>query len=75
MHFQGILSKGNLRGTILTSEGQSSTFTGTRAPKLIRTSSIKWGNSRSVFNGRNLQGGNLLIQEELINGKLKMEFL
>ena len=56
LHFQGILSKGNLRGTILTSEGQSSTFTGTRAPKLIRTTSIKWGNSRSVFNGRNLQG-------------------
>ena len=56
LHFQGILSKGNLSGTILTSEGESTTFTGSRAPKLIRSSRIKWGNSRSVFNGKNLQG-------------------
>ena len=75
LHFQGILSKGNLTGTILTSEGQSSTFTGTRAPKLIRTSALNGVILDQFLMVEIYRGGNLLIQEELINGKLKMEFL
>ena len=56
MHFQGILSDGNLKGTILSSEGGSYSFSGVPAPKLIRNIEVKWGKAKSIFNTKNLNG-------------------
>ena len=56
MHFQGILSNGELKGTILSSDGGAFPFTGFPAPKLIRSMNVKWGKPKSLFTGKNLKG-------------------
>ena len=56
LHFQGILNQGKLSGVILDSEGGVNKFKGVRAPKLIRSMNVNWGNAMSLFNGNNLKG-------------------
>lgn len=56
MHFQAVLKAGKLNGTILSSEGGTYAFTGTRAPKLTRDMDVKWGKPKILFNGENLTG-------------------
>jgi hypothetical protein len=51
MHFSALVSKGVLEGTILNSEGEAMSFTGVRAPKLIRSQDVKWSKPRSLFDG------------------------
>jgi hypothetical protein len=51
MHFSALVSKGVLEGTILNSEGEAMSFTGVRAPKLIRSQEVKWSKPRSLFDG------------------------
>lgn len=51
MHFSALVSKGVLEGTILNSEGEPMSFTGVRAPKLIRSQEVKWSKPRSLFDG------------------------
>tara|TARA_S200000501_G_scaffold149016_1_gene140552 strand:- start:110 stop:1054 length:945 start_codon:yes stop_codon:yes gene_type:complete len=65
MHFQGILSNGILKGTILSSEGDSYSFSGVPAPKLIRNTEIKWGKASSIFNGINLEGWHSSDKKEI----------
>ena len=54
MHFSALVSKGVLEGTILNSEGEAMSFTGVRAPKLIRSQDVKWSKPRSLFDGKTL---------------------
>ena len=54
MHFSALVSKGVLEGTILNSEGEPMSFTGVRAPKLIRSQEVKWCKPRSLFDGTTL---------------------
>lgn len=54
MHFSALVSKGVLEGTILNSEGEAMSFTGVRAPKLIRSQEVKWSKPRSLFDGKTL---------------------
>jgi len=54
MHFSALVSKGVLEGTILNSEGEPMSFTGVRAPKLIRSQEVKWSKPRSLFDGKTL---------------------
>ena len=54
MHFSALVSKGVLEGTILNSEGEPMSFTGVRAPKLIRSQEVKWSKLRSLFDGTTL---------------------
>ncbi|MDG2387266.1 MAG: DUF1080 domain-containing protein [Flavobacteriaceae bacterium] len=54
MHFSALVSKGVLEGTILNSEGEPMSFTGVRAPKLIRSQEVKWSKPRSLFDGTTL---------------------
>lgn len=54
MHFSALVSKGVLEGTILNSEGKAMSFTGVRAPKLIRSQEVKWSKPRSLFDGTTL---------------------
>lgn len=54
MHFSALVSKGVLEGTILNSEGEAMSFTGVRAPKLIRSQEVKWSKPRSLFDGTTL---------------------
>ena len=56
LYFQGILNQGKLSGVILDSEGGVNKFKGVRAPKLIRSMNVNWGNAMSLFNGNNLKG-------------------
>ena len=56
LHFQGILKQGKLSGVILDSQGGVNKFNGVRAPKLIRSMNVNWGNAISLFNGKNLNG-------------------
>lgn len=54
MHLSAKVSEGQLNGMILSNEGEAMSFTGTRAPKLIRTESVKWGKSRALLEGNTL---------------------
>ncbi|PWH10351.1 DUF1080 domain-containing protein [Bacteroidetes bacterium SCGC AAA795-G10] len=56
LHFQGVLNQGKLNGVILDSQGGFNKFSGVRAPKLIRSMNVNWGNPISLFNGNNLKG-------------------
>ncbi len=56
MYFQGILIDGNLKGTIISSEGGSHSFKGVLAPKLLRNKEVKWGKAKPLFNGETLGG-------------------
>ena len=76
LYFQGILSDGNLKGTILSSEGGSYSFTGTPAPKLIRDNELRWGKIKSLFDGETLNGWhssdeNMINQWIVSDGLLK----
>ena len=45
-----------LEGTIQSTVGKTYTFTGVRAPKLIREKAPVWGQPIHLFNGKNLEG-------------------
>ncbi len=45
-----------LEGTIQSTVGKTYTFTGVRAPKLIREKAPVWGTPIHLFNGKNLEG-------------------
>ena len=45
-----------LEGTIQSTVGKTYTFTGVRAPKLIREKAHVWGQPIHFFNGKNLEG-------------------
>jgi hypothetical protein len=54
MHFSGKVSNNKLSGTILNNMGEAMSFTGDRAPKLIRTGEVQWSKLRSLFDGKSL---------------------
>jgi hypothetical protein len=56
MTLEGTISDTGIQGTIHTSSGQSSPFTGTKAPDLKRTTAPVWGKAIKLFNGRDLNG-------------------
>ncbi len=56
MHFQALVNKGELKGTILSSEGNAFNFVGVRAPKLIRETKIIWRDPIALFDGKSLKG-------------------
>ena len=73
MVFNGQLKKGKLTGTITQSTGEKHSFTGVRAPSLIREKTPKWGKTIELFNGKNLEGWHVdgdKNQWEVINGIL-----
>jgi hypothetical protein len=56
MVFEATLDNDRLTGSITNSYGVKLSFTGERAPSLIRTSPPVWGKPVEVFNGKNLDG-------------------
>jgi 3-keto-disaccharide hydrolase len=55
LRFDGHLAADHLEGTITNPDGSATTFTGTRAPPLIRTTP-QWGEPIALFDGRTLAG-------------------
>ena len=53
---EGTLNGDNLTGTYKHVDGKVSTWTGVRAPSLIRSKEPKWGAPITLFNGKDLQG-------------------
>ena len=56
MVFEGVLEDGKLKGKIITSRGQTHSFTGERAPSLKRSKPVVWGTPIKLFNGKDLKG-------------------
>jgi hypothetical protein len=56
MIFEGNYKDDKLEGTIINTLGKTYTFTGVRAPKLIREKAPVWGSPIHLFNGKNLEG-------------------
>ena len=54
MHVSGKVSNDKLSGTILNNMGEAMSFTGDRAPKLIRTGEVQLSKLRSLFDGKSL---------------------
>ncbi len=53
---EGTLADGKISGTITEPAGGKSTFTGVRAPAMVRTGVTQWGAPINIFNGRDLTG-------------------
>ncbi|AEL26501.1 3-keto-disaccharide hydrolase [Cyclobacterium marinum] len=73
MEFSGQLKNGKLSGTITQSTGEKHSFTGVRAPSLVREKAPKWGKTIELFNGKNLEGWHVdgdKNQWQVINGIL-----
>lgn len=56
MVFEGIYADGKLSGKIYTSRGETHSFTGERAPSLMRSKPVVWGTPIRLFNGKDLKG-------------------
>ena len=56
MIFEANYKNDQLEGTIISTMGKTYTFTGVRAPKLIREKAPVWGTPIQLFNGKNLEG-------------------
>jgi len=56
MIFEANYKNDQLEGTIISTTGKTYTFTGVRAPKLIREKAPVWGTPIQLFNGKNLEG-------------------
>ncbi|WP_339925814.1 DUF1080 domain-containing protein [uncultured Cyclobacterium sp.] len=56
MVFNGKLMGEKLSGTITQSTGEKHSFTGVRAPSLVREKAPKWGKTIELFNGKNVDG-------------------
>ena len=55
LHFSAQLDQNQLKGTILSSEGEALKFIGVKAPKLVRKDEVKWSKPRSLFDGKTLK--------------------
>jgi 3-keto-disaccharide hydrolase len=56
LRLEGKIEGDKLTGTIVNPAGDRHTFTGTRAPSLIRASAPVWGEPIMLFNGKDLTG-------------------
>jgi hypothetical protein len=54
--FEGIVENDKLTGTITYPDGKKGTFTGERAPLLLKDKEPAWGEPVKIFNGKNLDG-------------------
>lgn len=73
MVFNGQLYGEKLSGTITQSTGEKHSFTGVKAPLLVREKAPKWGKTIDLFNGKNLEGWHVdgtKNQWEVIDGIL-----
>ncbi|NGM62826.1 DUF1080 domain-containing protein [Sphingobacterium sp. SGG-5] len=53
---QGELVGEEIKGTIQTNKGNTFAFTGVKAPYLVRTGDVEWGEPIELFNGNDLTG-------------------
>ena len=53
---EGELTGDGLKGTITTNKGNIFNFTGVKAPYLVRTGDVEWGEPVELFNGKDLTG-------------------
>ncbi|MEC3878421.1 3-keto-disaccharide hydrolase [Parapedobacter sp. 10938] len=53
---EGHLVGDGIEGTITTNKGNVFNFTGVKAPYLVRTGEVEWGNPIDLFNGEDLTG-------------------
>ncbi|HLO81943.1 MAG TPA: DUF1080 domain-containing protein [Chitinophagaceae bacterium] len=53
---EGVLEGDKMTGTMINPEGKKWTFTGVRAPTLVRSSAPVWGQPIVLFNGKSTEG-------------------
>ncbi len=53
---EGVLKNGSLSGMITSCDGKKYSWTGVRAPSLVRATAPVWGNPINLFNGMNTDG-------------------
>lgn len=75
LQFKGKLENSMLKGTLLYTDGNTYDWTGTRAPKLAFNANPVWGESRPLFNGKNLDGWHAMGENQwkVENGILESE--
>ncbi|QLG46416.1 3-keto-disaccharide hydrolase [Costertonia aggregata] len=72
MQFTGKLKENVLNGTMMYTDGNTYDWTAVPAPKLEHTTSPEWGKTKSLFNGKNLDGWKATgkNQWEVVSGTL-----
>lgn len=56
MDFEFTVDGNSLKGSMVYTDGKSYSFTGMRAPTLVRTKAPVWGKTIRLFNGKNTKG-------------------
>lgn len=56
MDFEFAASGDNIKGTMVYTDGKSYSFTGVRAPEMLRTKAPVWGAPVKLFNGKDTKG-------------------
>lgn len=56
LEVEGVLANDKLNGTMVLSDGRKVSFTGVRAPSLVRTKPPVWGKTVELFNGKSTEG-------------------
>lgn len=75
LEVKGEVDGGELKGTLITSAGKEFEWTGVKAPILKRESTPAWGETISLFNGKDLTGWEALGENQwkVVDGVLTSE--
>jgi Domain of Unknown Function (DUF1080) len=66
LKLEGNVTASGISGTINTSDGQTYSFTGVKAPDMKRTAAPVWGKPVKLFNGKDLSGWKALGENQWI---------
>ena len=66
LQFQGVLEGDKLKGTMLYTDGKTYNWNASRAPKLAYNANPVWGKAKPLFNGKNLDGWQVMGENQWI---------
>ena len=66
LEFEGTLEGGALKGTLLYTDGKTYDWVGKRSPKLAYNANPVWGDSKALFNGKDLEGWHAMGENQWV---------
>ena len=66
LEFEGTLAGEQLKGTLLYTDGKTYDWVGKRSPKLAYNANPDWGDSKALFNGKDLEGWHAMGENQWV---------
>ena len=66
LEFEGTLAGEQLKGTLLYTDGKTYDWVGKRSPKLAYNANPVWGDSKALFNGKDLEGWHAMGENQWV---------